>query len=212
MRSRMALLFRLLLIIAVCCATVAIAHADNTIPWLTGNFSIPDYIHGDFSIGQINGYINFGYVPVDLSGDEWCSPGPPYWSCTYSTKGNWTTTLMMGLENNGQYYTLFAGSTSGSYSGSGEVACLDFPACTVYEGGYQEYDEFSFSGGWNNGWISVGELSGNWSDFCTPECGDNAGWSGGGSMVTTTPEPSGIALFGSGILGFAGILRRKFLS
>jgi hypothetical protein len=33
----------------------------------------------------------------------------------------------------------------------------------------------------------------------------------GFSFGSTTPEPSSIALFGSGILGLAGVLRRKLM-
>jgi hypothetical protein len=50
--------------------------------------------------------------------------------------------------------------------------------------------------------------------FSTTDSGNNYGTSGSSTYgfdinATPTPEPSSLLLFGTGLLGFAGILRRK---
>ena len=68
-----------------------------------------------------------------------------------------------------------------------------------------EYDDVQFVGRWNNGWRSEGDVYAWFSN--------GGGYQGGFiDMTTYTPEPSSVVLLGSGILGIAGVLRRKFLS
>ena len=66
-------------------------------------------------------------------------------------------------------------------------------------------EDVYFVGRWNNGWWSEGE---SYSAYSWD--GPLYDW-GTLNMTTYTPEPSSMVLVGSGILGLAGVLRRKLL-
>jgi hypothetical protein len=77
---------------------------------------------------------------------------------------------------------------------------------------YNGFNDFAFAAGS----LAPGYGSGN-TAWATPGYGGTnaletynpSNWSA--SLVATTPEPGSLALCGTGILGLAGIARRKFL-
>src|SRR5271165_7079449 len=218
MKLRSISLFRLLLVIVICCSTIGIACADSTVPWLTGDIAVSAFDSWwpfGVSIGQTVGIIGL-QVPTNL-GEMSCWPIPAQGSCTFSTDGRLDGRYLdMNVQKDGKEYD-FYGTTTGTYSGTGTIACSEaWPGdeCSQYVLTYQESDVFSFAGkcsvsGYPIYWGSVGELSG-WSAI---DCGSSCNWNYGleGTVVTTTPEPGSMVLVGSGILGLAGVLRRKLL-
>jgi len=67
---------------------------------------------------------------------------------------------------------------------------------------WYEYGDFVFSGYWSNGWHSAFSAGYTW-DFYFATNG------GLGITTQTTPEPSSIALLGSGVLGLIGYGRKR---
>ena len=177
----------------------------------------------DYSNGAINGTtdawtINFGYVVSD----------------SYVSDGN-VTGFMFGVwEFPGDTMTtvdwsITSGENSGTIFGSGTANVTDkYISSNQY--GYN-VDLITVSG------LNVAEISGNtyWLNLqnASVPSGDPVYWdensgkssasesalgtipseaftiNSSGSTSGSTPEPSSIMLFGSGILGLAGVLRRK---
>jgi PEP-CTERM motif len=177
----------------------------------------------DYSNGAINGTtdawtINFGYVVSD----------------SYVSDGN-VTGFMFGVwEFPGDTMTtvdwsITSGENSGTVFGSGTANVTDkYISSNQY--GYN-IDLITVSG------LNVAEISGNtyWLNLqnASVPSGDPVYWdensgkssasesalgtipseaftiNSSGSTSGSTPEPSSIMLFGSGILGLAGVLRRK---
>ena len=102
----------------------------------------------------------------------------------------------------------FSGTVTGIYSGNGLVVG---PGLLGPYAVLNETDIFGFSGRWNNGWYSIGTFTGNlnWK-IATGEFGYSGSYNGNiVTLTSTTPEPSSFLLFGSSLLGAAGMLRRR---
>jgi PEP-CTERM motif len=164
------------------------------------NFDVTGYFIGS-SLGPPDGVISV-VATLDLSAtvsnffeQSYCSP-----YCTYFWGGDFSqgsvtidALLFNGSSTRDIQFTglINSGSFNTSYT---ENNCGDCPFGL-------EYIDFAFSGQWSNGWQSTGGVN-----------VENAyGGNGGGTLVlnTQTPEPASLMLFGSGVLGLAGMLRRR---
>jgi hypothetical protein len=123
---------------------------------------------------------------------HWGSSGP-IGSAVYTTMLSWGTSASL-FDLTGINLTLTPGQLYGA-----EVDLLGYSGQSIYfqvnETGYPGFD------GW---WYNPD--FGGWNDFPGLQDSFAANFSSSGG---TTPEPGSILLFGSGILGLAGVLRRK---
>jgi hypothetical protein len=215
MKSRTSSLLRFLLVIAICCSTIGIAHANNTVPLLSGTFSVntedaspgPNPIYLD-SWGSMNIQ---GWISVPFNQDYPSCDPPLGGLCSLSYSGNLSGTVFMDVSfDSGPDITLTA-PASGTFSGTFTAGCL--PDCSPlnYVSETIETDTVTFAGHWSNGMKSIGEVDGYFDFGCAEGCGGIA-IVGGRIHTVAAPEPSSVLLFGSGVLGFAGMLRRKFLN
>ncbi len=123
--------------------------------------------------------------------------GYPYWSFSFDTgAASWWEDI------DGTY---LAGFNSGSIGITGPYG-LTFNG-TVTQGSVEyslayESAEVAFSGTWSNGLYG----SGSAEVFISASEGASSNFD-----ITTAPEPASLALFGSGVLGLAGVLRRRLM-
>ena len=123
--------------------------------------------------------------------------GYPYWSFSFDTgPADWWEDI------DGTYLARFS---SGSIDITGPYG-LTFNG-TVTQGSVEyslayEYAEVAFSGDWSNGLHG----SGSAEVFISASEGASSNFD-----ITTVPEPASLALFGSGILGLGGVLRRRLM-
>jgi len=114
---------------------------------------------------------------------------------------------------NSDYYGPAVGSGSFTVDSTGTVTFLDF---------YVDSDEFTLLGGTASANADGTDLvytgTGEFEDLAIDSNGtyEAAGGDDDGTIVVTkeiasTPEPSSLALLGTGILGVGGVLRRRFV-
>ena len=201
--------FRVALVIVVCFSAASIAQGDNIGTLYTGSFSVltdgsavwqpwASQVGGtllgntqtlEYSVTFSAPISNFDVTPP-------CGPGCPQF---FSGDLNSGSISFSGIDSLDQVPYNFAGYLTPGGSIIGDVVCDSF-GCTWNESVF-----VGFVGQPSNGWQSVGGIILD---------GGNAGWGGGDSgllnLVTTpTPEPSSIVLLSTGIIGSAGLLRRK---
>jgi hypothetical protein len=177
MKSKAISSLRILLVIAICCSTVAIAHADQ---FLVGNDCVrciafhltpqhPDFWFNFTLTSDANAtglYLGWGNSPDTIATIE--LTGPNNLDLMWEEKGFW-----------GTFITFNEFFPAGTY----QVLLHNVAGVTGYEGG-GPFTNFGCCGTVN----TEAQL-----------------WLTG----TPVPEPASVALFGSGVLGLAGVLRRK---
>jgi|HubBroStandDraft_6_1064221.scaffolds.fasta_scaffold04279_6 hypothetical protein len=148
-----------------------------------------------------------------------------------TTSTDWNT-LNSTMSLNGATSTVFSGNLSQPWAfgdtlvinlttpftynpGSGNLLMDILVSGASDAGGLIFFDTNGYNNGGFNGNTFMGRV------YCPGgvNCGGVGTVNNGYGLVTgfsytssTTPEPSSIALFGSGILGLAGVLRRKFMA
>ena len=188
-------------VLAICIATTTPAQADNTIAWLTGsNFSSlsDNAIFAESPDGVLAAQISYLPTVGDLT---WTY----YGDCSIECYGNGVGLVTGGSANGILYYFSDPNNTPiATFTGSVTSGTVDFQVwidnvgcCSDYENMYW-YDS---KGTWSNGWWTSGSVFAIQSE----------GFSTNVSMTTYTPEPGSMVLFGSGIIGLAGVLRRKLM-
>ncbi len=198
--------------IAIVYASISGARADTIIPFYTGAF--PSITMGNVwgpgghSVGGLLLYdgsdpnlfydFSFGAPITNYQETPWCGYGCPQFVTGNIDSGS---VSFSGDDSSGHYPPYdFNGNILPGGTFSGEVVC-DPISCA-----WDENVNFSFySQSGSNGWYSRGSLSLSGGN-------DGSGGSDYGtlSMVTrATPEPSSILLFGPGIIGLWGVLRRR---
>jgi PEP-CTERM motif-containing protein len=192
---------RFILLVALCFCAFSNLRAD-TVPWLTGSASTN---YGVVFLGSGN----VQFPPGDF--------GPDPFSLTFGSSGNYTFDLncdgrwcsFLGQANlAGGYVSMdedqyqFSGRIT---SGSSELwglfleadGCPDLLYCVDTES-----EVFAFVGFWNNSWATTGRFD-DWFTYYNFNAYYDL------EMVTTTPEPGTLFLFGSSVLGVMGVLRRR---
>ena len=118
--------------------------------------------------------------------------------CNYTWGGDITggkITMDMSLNLDGSFSNVhFMGTITGGRFDEGYIDSC-FPGVC-----WAQWTDLSFSGQWSNGWKSTGEVEVQ---------SNNSGSGGKMFLYTQTPEPASLCLFGSGMLGVVGVLRRK---
>jgi len=186
-------------------------NADNIVEFYSGDFSVTGgvaYYPGDGTAGTdvvYNSYsLNFDLLfsgnVTDFQETPYCGLGCPQY---YTGDINSGTVQFSGFDQSGQHPNYnFSGIIEPGGTLSGEIVC-DNQGCA-----WQDEISIAFqSTSGTNGWRSSGTLS--WMD-------GNDGSGGGGfgnlnllTQEASTPEPSSFLLFGSGVLGIGGWLRRQ---
>ena len=201
MKSKGVFSLRILLVITICCSALTVARASQ----LYSEYDFWDYVYQ----GAGGGSINYSYGTPDLLGGNvifvgnmtnfqsttWCEPNPDCSNWTFM-ETDYSADLNSGSVWFGASSYDFQGSITGGYL-YGYMWNYSFGASGEYE-----HDEFNFAGTWNTGWTADGFF---FFDSSVHDIGQGVFL----VYTTTTPEPSSIALFGSGILGLVGVLRRK---
>lgn len=207
-----------MLLLFLCLTSGAQAVAGEIVPWLTGYVAInPGFPGPDAYMviypGEVYGKWGIENLPWRVYSPT-CQP-----TVLQSCSGSWSGDLTGASADadlfyrNGVRYSLRASFTSGTYQGNGTVSCAS-PDCSTVFMYATEVDSGSFTGTWvgPSGVFAkaVGDLSVRYGLDCEPTCHWDLG--GGGSIVTTTtPEPNTFFMFGAGLGGLAGVLRRKLM-
>jgi PEP-CTERM motif len=200
---------RVTLVIVVCFSAVGVVQADNIGTLYTGIFPISTNGNSVWTpwLLQVGGtllgntqtvdyVVTFSATIADFQLSPPCGPDCPRYFSGDLKSGSMS---FSGISSLGQDPYNFIGPIAPGGSIIGEVTCDTF-GCVWNESVF-----VSFSGRPSNGWESLG--------FMILDGGDDG--SGGGdsgllNMVTNpTPEPNSIALFGAGMFGSFGALRRR---
>ena len=140
--------------------------------------------------GSASGYASFtqlalpwSYAFVTPSASWWCTNCPWWYDAQFDQGGTFTMTGPHGLTFNG---IVSAGWT------------------THYGPGHDEI-WLAFSGQWSNGLTAFGDVDEDW--WSDPYFDVAAQL----DATTIVPDPGSLMLLGSGVLGLAGVLRRKLI-
>jgi hypothetical protein len=197
------------LLCGICCVLATATYAD-TVPLLTGHFDLAGFQPGGTLTFETPPYATVNFAPPsELHVTKWCtacddqSERVDYATYAGSMVGGLFSISAQVQPGGSQPPIWFMGSITGGTSSG-----WTWTVCNVCIGDPLDqwvYD-FTFRGTWSNGWYSKGSAytSINYFD------------SGIGSidMITSTtsptPEPGTFVLFGSSMLGAAGVLRRRW--
>jgi len=131
-----------------------------------------------------------------------------------TASGSDLTDKFISYNQYGYYIDLVTVTTDGGGLTPGSTYWLNLQNANMLGGGPVYWDENSGQGCKSNGCPSmasdneVGTIPSEAFTISTGDCSGGRG-SSGGCAPGGAPEPSSIMLFGSGILGLVGILRRK---
>jgi hypothetical protein len=164
--------------------------------------------------------VNLNYNDCSSAGACYVSAGssgsPAYGGANFTsmppTYPPWTYNLatgpayQWGHDIGGDYYALF---NSGTFNMTGPYGLtfngtISSGSAYVYGGDAGQKVDVTFSGYWSDGIYATGG-----ADLFIANGGTNSYASL--STAAQAPEPSSLALFGSGVLGLGGLLRRRFL-
>jgi hypothetical protein len=196
--------------LVLCFSICGVARADNTVPFYTGSWGAygpgDSWNPGDTTVvGEmqyISTTLNFVFdfsAPISnfqKTGD--CSV-----SCYFTGNINSGTVSFDGHDNFEQHPPYdFTGSilSGGTFSA--------WETCDPINCDWQSTVTFDFRSQASDGWLSTGDLQ--FISGCADSQND-CEWNGTLSQHTFAPEPGSLILFGSGIAGLTGVLRRRLI-
>jgi hypothetical protein len=198
MRVRFLSLGRILAVAVLISLSLSYARADN---FLSGEF------YGGISFGLGGGEGGGGFPGWHVTFADTYTGYYEYIDyCHYGgCKINFSAvidggSIQFSLDNQGQSYVFDGDILSGQLGG---YYCTAYMVCPP---GMNTYSiSFQFDGTWSNGWPAQGDLWAMENDFYH---------NGLVRIVTevpesTIPEPSTLVMLGSGVLGLAGVIRRR---
>ena len=203
--SRLWLVATLLL----CCSICGVARASNTVPFYTGSwfaYGLGDsWTPGGTTIAgemqyvspTLNFVFDFSAPITNLTETGNCSL-----SCSYTGNIDSGTVSFAGYDILGQHPpydftgSILSGGTFGAWETCDQISCEWMTNVTIdFRSQSSDY-----------GWLSTGNLQ--WVGGCADgECESYSTL----TQQTVAPEPGSLILFGSGILGLAGVLRRRLI-
>ncbi len=192
--------------LTLCCGVV---RADNTVPFYTGSWQTigfgDSWNPGDTTIVSdtefVSPTLNFAFdfsAPItNLTVSGNCS-----FSCDFTGNIDSGTVSFGGYDNFGQHPpynftgSILSGGTFGAWETCDQISC-EWQTHVTFDFGSQSSDY---------GWLSTGNMRyiGGCADGACEEIGTL-------SQHTLAPEPGSLILFGSGILGLAGVIRRRLI-
>lgn len=197
--------FLLFLFLTAICFSPVTARADSIIPGLSGSLvgccggqPAFTFYADDGTTSSWNSMIN-----PSIPSDHWMNnPCNPIVSPCYATWSGGKVGMYVSLG----FTNIFNGVvTQGQYSGY-----VSFDGYSFME---EESGWFDFVGTWdglNPAWIGKGSISYGLTVQCGFSGCDFPGYTLSGNIVTTiAPEPSSFVLICTGVLGFAGAMRRR---
>ena len=197
MRPRFVLAVFFLLVLSTSLAQAQ----SNIVPWMSGNF-----LGNEFNVGWTspNGqeFFSMDFNPA-WSDFNWTTTCYDQWDCySYATAEATGGSVSGALYNhfdtpNPTLIATFSGAVTG-----GSALQVQW---TSYGGWYTWQNQYwySYEGFWSNGFRTIGTAYSADGDDVYPF--------GSYTMTTTTPEPSGLVLLGTGLVPMLAILRRKLL-
>jgi len=136
---------------------------------------------------------------------------------SFSTGSYIGTVGAVSTFNAGGSFTIIGNGINGVPSGSIFVGSFTTPVTLTGEGsvsGGTQYVVFAhISGTWYTGQTAVGITNESWvGSFTTGEDGfmGSSTFGSGDTFLTPTPEPGTLGLLGTGLVGLAGAIRKKF--